>query len=328
MGTEAWVRAGRAYKRHSSSMSTQNNQDHSTMSPNNSNTTTTASNDSVDNFTNDSAMMIAYERHLETCRPDAMFSDPFAHALAGSKGETLSDGFGAGCVHFGFAEWPEFHKTWTAVRTKFIDDHLAALTRSGEITQLCNCGAGMDTRAYRLECYKAFSNGSFEVGMEVINANKSQVFELLGGPTPHCSAVHNVSLDFLNEEKTLATELAATPFEAEKPTVFLSEGLVMYLGPVGKLKLLRDVSAVAAVGSILILQFMAPDPPSEAVKANPTLLEHALSVEEATGTLSEHGWGEFQFSKFGEEQCSFGRFPVDRFKPSGAFSFVVCTKLK
>ncbi len=50
---------------------------------------------SVDNFTNDSAMMIAWERHLETKRgAEALFSDPLAEALAGVKGEVLSERVG------------------------------------------------------------------------------------------------------------------------------------------------------------------------------------------------------------------------------------------
>ena len=67
---------------------------------------------SVDNFTNDSAMMIAWERHLETKRgAEALFSDPFAEALAGVKGEALSEGFGGMCKIFELEGWPEFHKT-------------------------------------------------------------------------------------------------------------------------------------------------------------------------------------------------------------------------
>ena len=66
----------------------------------------------MDNFTNDSAMMIAWERHLETKRrAEALFSDPFAEALAGVKGEALSEGFGGMCKIFEFEGWPEFHKT-------------------------------------------------------------------------------------------------------------------------------------------------------------------------------------------------------------------------
>lgn len=266
----------------------------------------------VDNFTNDSAMMIAYERSLESSRPDALFQDPFAKALAGTKGETLSESFGGNCTMFEFADWNEFHKMWTAVRTKFIDDNVTALANSGKFQQLVNLGAGMDTRAYRLEAYKAFTIGSFEVDMEVINQNKVTVFkDILGNPSAHCPVV-NVTLDFLDKDKTLATELSA-PFDALKPTLFLSEGLIMYLGADGKIKFLHDVSAVASSGSVFILQFMDN--------------EHALTKEEAEKTLTELGWGEFEFCKYGEEKLNFGRFPTDKFEPKASFSFVVCKKL-
>jgi len=35
----------------------------------------------------------------------------------------------------------------------------------------------MDTRPYRLECYKAFANGSFNVDMKVVNDGKARIFE-------------------------------------------------------------------------------------------------------------------------------------------------------
>lgn len=66
----------------------------------------------LSSFTNDSAMMIAYERGLETKRDDALFRDPFAIALAGEKGEELSVAFGRNCHYFKYQGWPEFHRTW------------------------------------------------------------------------------------------------------------------------------------------------------------------------------------------------------------------------
>jgi methyltransferase (TIGR00027 family) len=278
----------------------------------------------MDNFTNDSAMMIAHERALESLRDDSLFQDPFAKALAGRKGGGLSETFGQNCTAFELPDWPEFHKMWTAVRTKFIDDHVTSFAASGKFQQLVNLGAGMDTRAYRLECYKAFTGGCFEVDMEVINANKAAVFkDYLGGPTSHCP-VNNICLDFLHQEMTLATELIE-PFDISKPTVFVSEGLVMYLGAEGKLKLLRDVSAVAAPGSSFILQFMDPSE-SEAAKTNPAACAAGLSADEAVSTLSGLGWGEFQISKFGDQSLNFGRYPTDKFEPCASFSFLICVK--
>lgn len=271
------------------------------------------------NFTNDSAMMIAWERSLESARPDALFHDPFAAALASNKGEALSEGFGANAALFGLTDWPEFHKTWTSVRTKYIDDTVTRHASTGRFRQLVNLGAGMDTRAYRLPCYAAFTNGTFDVDMEVVNGNKTKIFaEYLGAPKAHSGSVHNVNLDFLSEETSLAAVLGAIEaFDESQPTVFICEGLIMYLGAEGKTKLIRDVSAVAAPGSVLVLQFM------EDAKNN---APQALSTEEAKQRLGEGGWDELQFSRFGDESLNFGRFPTARFPPNAGFSFVVAVK--
>lgn len=281
----------------------------------------------VDNFTNDSAMMIAYERALESSRPDALFQDPFASVLAGSKGRSLSAAFEANCVMFEFPEWPEFHKTWTAVRTKFIDDRIVYLAGTGAFPQVVNLGAGMDTRAYRLDSYKAFTNGSFEVDMEAINAGKPQVFRrCLGKPKPYCGAVHLITLDFLDTEKTLSSELKKqAAYDPTKPSLFVAEGLIMYLGAAGKLKLIDDVSAVAAPGSVFILQYLDGSE-TEAGIANPAMLSNALSIDEATRAFTSNGWSHLEFFHYGDEKLNFGRYPIDRFKPTKSFSFVVCVK--
>mmetsp|Transcript_64892 Transcript_64892/g.156852 ORF Transcript_64892/g.156852 Transcript_64892/m.156852 type:complete len:286 (+) Transcript_64892:72-929(+) len=276
----------------------------------------------IGNFTNDSAMMLAYERALETSRPDALFQDRFATVLAGHKGKELSDMFGSCCSSFDFGDWPEFHKVWAAVRTKFIDDTIAKHAASGKFPQLVNLGAGFDTRPYRLECYQAFTHGSFEVDMETINANKAKVLEeFLGQPPPHCSQVRSVNLDLLDGEATLSAELQKASFDAAQPAIFLAEGLVQYLGDEGRWKLVRDVSAAAAPGSVLVLQFLDA---SESAAA--AAMGAGMSAAEAAAALEGRGWEQLEFARFGDERLSFGRFPAERFRPSALFSFVVCVK--
>ena len=222
---------------------------------------------------------------------------------------------------FGFPLWPQFHKQWTAVRTRFIDDRVEE--HAPNLTQLVNLGAGMDTRPNRMPAYAAFAR-SMEVDMEVVNTSKAKIFsKFLSSPTSHCP-VENVDLDFLDKEKSLASELGQRGFDATVPSLFLSEGLIMYLGAEGKVKLLGDVSAVAAVGSVLVLQFMDATG-SDAAKENPAVLNSALSQEEARKELGERGWGDFQFFAFGDDALNFGRFQGD--KPSLSFSFCVCKKL-
>ena len=161
--------------------------------------------------------------------------------------------------------------------------------------------------------------------MAVVNDGKKTILrEVLQNPQAHCKT-EDIDLDFLDELKVLSSELATTSFDPKAPSIFLSEGLIMYLGNVGKVKLIKDLSEVAASGSMLVLQFMDASE-SESAKANPAALDAALSQKEATDELTKNGWGNLQFSKFGDDQLNFGRFPTDKFVPQATFSFCVCTK--
>jgi len=261
-------------------------------------------------------MMIAHERFLESSRSDALFDDPFAKAMASDKGEALSANFGANCAIFNLTDWPEFHKVWTSVRTKFINDTVLALSSTGGFRSLVNLGAGYDTRAFHLKCYENFTNGAYEVDMAIVNEQKVTILrEFLGSPTPLCPT-NNVNLDFLSET-SLAKALGETSFDASKPAIFLSEGLIMYLGEVGKHKLIREFSEVAAPGSKLILQFMEDE------KNNSP---HALSQEDCSAALTEGGWDGIEYFRFGDSTLNYNRFPTERFGPQSAFSFCTASK--
>ena len=82
---------------------------------------------------------------------------------------------------------------------------------------------------------------------DVTNGSSPPGLALPQAPAAHCP-VHRVDLDFKDEERTLATELGSegSAFDAAAPALFIAEGLIMYLGALGKIKLLKDVSAVAA----------------------------------------------------------------------------------
>jgi len=216
-------------------------------------------------------------------------------------------------MHFQFEGWPEFHKMWTAVRTKFIDDQLARVT--AEVPQLVNLGAGLDTRAFRLDCFLGLE-AVFEVDMEVINVSKTKILEKLG-VTPICEKVEIVSLDFLDAGKSLKTELQAKGFNAQKPTVFVAEGLIQYLGD-GRTKFLTDVSDVACKGSVFILQYL------DSTNLGATFAASGISEMQLRDHLGT-SW-DFEFYKFGEDALNFGRYDLDKFSPNPMFSFMVAKR--
>lgn len=267
----------------------------------------------MDNFTNDSALMIAYERGLESERPDALIKDPFAKFLQGTKGEALSQQFGTGCGNFGFEGWLEFHQMWTAVRTKFIDDALAKSSK--DVNQFVNLGAGLDTRSFRLDCFKDLK-AAFEVDMEVINTFKvSKISQLK--MTPLCERFEVISHNFLDENTTLKTELVAKGFDTQKPAIFIAEGLIQYLGA-GKEKFLDDVAdAAACVGSVFVLQYM---------DVTGTAFPEVYGVSESVLRSKFGATWDLEVFKFGEEALNFGRYDLEKFQPNAMFSFMVAKK--
>ena len=93
----------------------------------------------------------------------------------------------------------------------------------------------------------------------------------------------------------------------------------MYLGESSK-PFLRELSALAAPGSSLILNFLAVSPAYRGKV--PGEMSEAILREE----LPALGWGALRFHEYGDAVLNFGRFK-EGFPPSPSFSFVVATKL-
>jgi len=209
---------------------------------------------------NKTALLIAYERWLETQREDALFQDPLAERLKGVSGKKVSDEFQLKCTLFEFPDWPEFHICWTAVRTKFIDEwfkkEIARLKEQNvETVQIVNIGAGVDSRPSRLECMKG--THVWECDMAAINAIKENILEKLGAA---CIPEKRTSVDADFNENTLENALAEKGYNKELPTLWLAEGLLMYLGVPRQKEFLTLLSSLSAPGSGACLNFLQSIP--------------------------------------------------------------------
>jgi hypothetical protein len=81
-----------------------------------------------------------------------LFEDPLAAHFAGADGAAFSEGIrNNAATGPGEPSWPEWHRNWVAVRTAEIDAQCAAALdgAAGDITQVVNLGAGLDSRAFR-----------------------------------------------------------------------------------------------------------------------------------------------------------------------------------
>jgi methyltransferase (TIGR00027 family) len=167
-------------------------------------------------------------RARESARPDRLFDDPFAARLAGPTGTRLLAEFG--------------DNSTIAVRTRFFDD---ALTATG-LSQIVIVAAGMDSRAYRL---------GFPAGTTVFELDRPEVLHLkeeLIAPSATCRRVP-VGVDLAGE---WPAPLLDAGFDASRPTCWLAEGLMQYLTEPDVRRLIEHITALAAPGSQLLVDFV------------------------------------------------------------------------
>ena len=88
----------------------------------------------------DTARWVAVYRAMETERPDAIFRDPFAARLAGTRGQAIVDTMKRGRA-----------MAWAMiVRTAMFDQIILDRVRNGGVDTVLNLAAGLDARAWRL----------------------------------------------------------------------------------------------------------------------------------------------------------------------------------
>lgn len=157
----------------------------------------------------DTARWVAYYRALESERPDAIFRDPFARRLAGTRGEHIVRSLpGARSI------------TWAiAVRTRVMDDTILAAIERGGVDAVLSLAAGLDTRPYRLPLPAAVR--WFEVDLPPLLAYKTR---LLAGEQPRC-ALESVAIDLAD----VAARRALFARVGGSRVLVLTEGLLGYL---------------------------------------------------------------------------------------------------
>ena len=165
-------------------------------------------------------------RAVESERKNALFHAPFARELAGREGFAILD-----AARPLIGEAPA-----VAVRTRFFDDELLR----GFAGQVVLLGAGMDARAFRL---------AWHPGTPVFEVDRPEVLELkrerLGDARPRCVRIE-VPIALAEDWPSALRERG---FREDLRTVWLAEGLLVYLEPSAVRRLLERVDELSAPSS-------------------------------------------------------------------------------
>lgn len=165
--------------------------------------------------------------------------DPYARALAGEDGERLKAALTASFPPMPF---------WLACRAAHIDARVRAL--SEHIDQVVILGAGLDTRAARLAREGV---RFFEVDLPSSQAEKIEKVRAIEG-YPVDAATY-VRCDFESED--FLDRLVAAGFDADRPAVFVWEGVTYYLTEPAIRGTLERLASGAHGGSVVIFDFMS-----------------------------------------------------------------------
>ena len=175
------------------------------------------------------AVSVAACRAIESARIDAWFHDELARYLVTKTGlPALSRGLVA----------------WVAVRTRFLDELVTKAVADG-VGQVVIVGAGLDSRAYRLDLPRHVT--VFEVDHAEVLSMKQRLLdeaELIST----CRRMVVIA-DLVNDD--WLAKLSDTGWDHARDTVWVVEGLLVYLTHDERTQLLQRLSSASGVGSIL-----------------------------------------------------------------------------
>jgi methyltransferase (TIGR00027 family) len=231
----------------------------------------------------DTAYWVAYHRALESERPDALFVDPFARALAGERGRRIAEDM---------PTLPGGHPgarglTWAlAVRTKTFDDAILSSIGAIGADAVLNLAAGLDVRPYRLSLPSSLV--WIEADGPRLLAEKAEV---LTSAKPAC-AVERVPLDLSDRDarRALFERVAAS----HRRVVVVTEGLLVYLDEGLVAGLAHELRQVPSIHR-WILETISPETLKQQMAAWGSVLSAAnaewkFAPASGFGFFREHGW--------------------------------------
>jgi methyltransferase (TIGR00027 family) len=243
------------------------------------------------------ATAVAASRAMASQNPNALLDDPWADPLVRAVGidtfVKLIDG------EIGQTDDPLLNRRamneQIAVRTRFFDNFFEQATGSG-IRQAVILASGLDTRAYRLR----WPAGTvvYEIDQPQVIAFKTRTLADLGAEP--AAQRTTVAIDLRDDWPAALVEAG---FDAQQPTAWSAEGLLVYLPPDAQDRLFDNIAALSALGSRVATEHMdlgnAPSDWAERITERSRRIGSNINLAElfysgdrnpAADYLEAHGW--------------------------------------
>ncbi len=237
------------------------------------------------------AAAVAQERAVETARADGLVNDPWARTLVDAavaaaptsspQWTLLANGVTPSAVVPAMTDY-------LPLRTRWLDDVILSAVEAGA-GQVVVLGAGLDTRALRLAWSKS---------VHVFTIDQPAVMDfvqnVLASETPPPDVRWTpLSADLAGPWNST---LVKSGFTIDVATVWVLEGVLMYLSPEQNHALLATVRELSAVGSVMLADLAHPSILDGAAFAagRQSLGDNGSPVRSAVGEpvswYATHGW--------------------------------------
>lgn len=245
-------------------------------------------------------------RVRESARPDRLFSDPYAEALAGPQGSEV-------------LAWMESRAPGVSegqavpIRTRFYDDTLESILAQSRIDQLVFLAAGLDTRAFRL---------ALPPELTVFELDRPEVLDLKAealarrNAVPRCRRVP-IPADLAGD---WPQALQDGGFDRQRPAIWVVEGLLYYLSEGQVHRLLDTLSEWAAPGSWLLADIVGQSFLTSPYMAGFLSMMAAngspwqFGTDDPEGLMTAHGW-QPTVTQYGADGANYGRWTLPALDP-------------
>ncbi|MFR9751445.1 class I SAM-dependent methyltransferase [Nocardia sp. 004] len=197
------------------------------------------------------ALFVAAARALEAQKPEPLAVDPYAElfcrAVGGRWADLLDD---RAPDHKLQATFGSYFVSFQGARTRYFDNYFRVAADSGA-RQVVILAAGLDSRAYRL---------AWPDGTVVYELDKPQVLEfkrmtLAGqGATPTADR-REIAVDLRDD---WPRALRDNGFDPARPSVWLAEGLMLYLPAAAQERVFTGIDMLACSGSHTAIEDAMP----------------------------------------------------------------------
>ncbi|GLK99351.1 class I SAM-dependent methyltransferase [Dactylosporangium matsuzakiense] len=248
-------------------------------------------------MTSASAFWIAAVRARETGRGAPLFIDPFAHDLAGDYGYATM----AASERVAGGE-----NAFIPVRVRWFDD-LTMTSAAAGVRQIVLLGAGLDTRAYRLDL--PADADWYEVDRREIFQHKEPV---LAEHSPRCQR-HIVIADLGGD---WAEPLLHAGLDPAARTLWLAEGLFFYLTEPMIVDLLHTAAALCGPASIVAADIIGTAGLDAAAMrgyrdwCDRNGVPPPFGADDPAALLHAGGWRAEHITTPGAADANYGRLPI------------------